>query len=90
MSSPQCMADVEKHVMETIATIKNVADLSDEEIMKSMRGFFTEHNKDKITVVKRQTSSEDDVETGVHVVELQTTALCRQEREKLHRPQRSG
>lgn len=90
MSSPQCIADVEKHVLETIASIKTVSELSDDEIMKSMRGFFTEHNKDKVTVIRKQTASEACAEKDAHVEELQTIALCRQEREKLHRPQRSG
>jgi len=96
MTSPLTIADMEKHTLETIATIKGVAEMSDEQLMTTMRGFFSEHNKGKITVIRRQTSSsygddgEPDARDGLCVLDArdegqQTNALPRLQLEQLPR-----
>lgn len=68
--------EVEKEIIDQIATMKTVDQMTDEEVMVKMRSFFHEHNKGKITVIKKQTSSSDDegVQQDVRVEELQTIA----------------
>ena len=66
--------EVEKQIIDQIATMKTVDQMTDEEVMQRMRGFFDEHNKGKITIIKKQTASNDDegVPQDVRVEELQT------------------
>jgi len=54
MTSPQTIVDIEKHLIE-----QKVEEMSDEALMSRMRGFFDEHNKGKITVIRRISSRDD-------------------------------
>jgi len=66
-------AEVEKQIIDQIATMKTADQLTDEEVMEKMRGFFDAHNKGKITIIRKQTSSNVDAPMDVRVEELQTT-----------------
>ena len=65
--------EVEKQIIDQIATMKTADQLTDEEVMQKMRGFFDTHNKGKITIIKKQTSSNDDVPLDDRVEEIHTT-----------------
>lgn len=71
--SPSLPVEVEKQIIDQIATMKTADQLTDEEIMVKMRGFFDTHNKGKITIIRKQTSStDDDVQRDDRVEELHT------------------
>ena len=65
--------EVEKQIIDQIATMKTADQLTDEEVMQKMRGFFDAHNKGKITIIRKQTSSNDDVPLDDRVEEIHTT-----------------
>jgi len=64
--------EVEKQIIDQIATMKTADQLTDEEVMQKMRGFFDSHNKGKITIIRKQTSSNDDAPLDDRVEELHT------------------